>query len=190
MQSNFFEIDSNDKGTISMEIRKCNANDIAAVGKFYDDVVKYLTEHVNYPRWMYKEYPSEPFAREMTETGSQYVCCVDGRIVASFAINDDPAQEYAKVRFSRSLARGEYLTIHALAVATECQGLGIGKEIVRFCIDFAKASGFKAIRLDVVPTNYPARKLYEQCGFSYLGDVDLERGYEHIPLFSMYELNL
>ena len=82
------------------------------------------------------------------------------------------------------------MVIHALAVATELQGRGIGKQIVGFCIDYARAHGYKAIRLDVVPTNYPAKKLYEQCGFAYLGDVDLERGFEDIPLFSMYELNL
>ena len=168
----------------------CNKAEIAEVGKFYDSVVKYLTEHINYPKWLYKEYPSEPFVRDMVDVHSQYVCRIDGQIAAAFAINDDPEREYRNVQFSKALAHGEYLTIHALAVATNLQGQGIGKQIVQFCIDFAQAHGYKAIRLDVVPTNYPARKLYEQCGFVCLGDVDLERGYEHIPLFSMYELNL
>ena len=160
------------------------------MGEFYDGVVKYLTEHVNYPRWMYKRYPSEPFVRDMVQAHCQYVCLMDGRVAAAFAINDDPEREYRNVKFSKELAHGEYLTIHALAVATELQGRGIGKQIVRFCIDFARKHGYKAIRLDVVPTNHPARKLYEQCGFVYLGDVDLQRGYEHIPLFSMYEYNI
>ena len=171
-------------------IRLCNNAEIVAVGAFYDEVVKYLTEHVNYPQWMYKRYPSEPFVREMTNAHCQHVCERDGNIVAAFALNDDPQCEYRNVRFSTQLLHGQYLTIHALAVATELQGQGIGKQIVEFCIDFAKRHGYKAIRLDVVPTNYPAKKLYERCGFTYLGDVDLQRGYEHIPLFSMYELNL
>ena len=173
-----------------MTIDLCVDSDIVAVGAFYDGVVKYLVEHVNYPRWMYNRYPSEPFVREMTEVGCQYVCRIDGQIVAAFTLNDDPQHEYKKVSFSKPLLQGEYLVIHALAVATELQGRGIGKQIVRFCIDYARAHGYKAIRLDVVPTNYPAKKLYEQCGFAYLGDVDLERGFEDIPLFSMYELNL
>ena len=180
-----------DKAKINtMSIQKCPCSDIAAVGRFYDGVVKYLSEHVNYPRWMYKRYPSEQFVREMTEAGCLFVCRIDGQIAAAFALNADPQNEYKKVNFSKSLSQGEYLVIHALAVATELQGRGIGKQIVRFCIDYARARGYKAIRLDVVPDNYPAKKLYEQCGFVYLGDVDLERGYEHIPLFSMYELNL
>ena len=171
-------------------IRLCNEAEIAEVGLFYDSVVKYLVEHINYPKWMYKEYPSEPFVRDMTMAQCQYVCRIDGQIVAAFALNDDPEYEYRNVKFSKTLAHGEYLTIHALAVATEWQGQGIGKQIVNFCINFAQEHCYKAIRLDVVPTNYPAKKLYEQCGFVYLGDIDLERGYEHIPLFSMYELNL
>ena len=171
-------------------IHKSAKADIVAVGAFYDGVVKYLTEHVNYPKWMYKIYPSESYAREMTEAGCLYVCCDGEQIVAAFAINDDPQNEYKKVVFSKTLAHGEYLVIHALAVATELQGRGIGKQIVQFCIDFAREHGYKAIRLDVVPDNYPAKRLYEQCGFRYLGDLDLERGFEHIPLFSMYELNL
>lgn len=160
------------------------------MGEFYDSVVKYLTEHTNFPKWMYREYPSEPFVCEMTHAHSQYVYRIDGKIVAAFALNDDPLDEYRNVKFGKALAHGEYLTIHALAVATELQGQGLGKQIVEFCINYAREHGYKAIRLDVVPTNYPAKKLYERCGFVYLGDVDLERGYEHIPLFSMYELNL
>ena len=176
--------------TNKLIIQRCEQADIASIGEFYDGVVKYLTEHVNYPQWMYKIYPSEPFVRDMTAAGCQYVCRMDGQIVATFALNDDPEQEYRKVKFSKNLSHGEYLTIHALAVATELQAQGIGRQIVQFCIDCAISHGYKAIRLDVVPTNYPARKLYERCGFAYLGDIDLERGYEHIPLFSMYELNL
>lgn len=48
-------------------------------------------------------------------------------------------------------------------------------------------NGYKGIRLNVVPDNIPARRLYEKCGFKYVGDVDLERGIEEIPMFSMYE---
>ena len=172
-----------------MEIELCKQTEISEVGAFYDQVVKYLTEHVNYPKWMYKQYPSEQSVREMTNAGCQYVCRDGGQIVAVFVLNDDPDDEYATVNFSRKLQQGEYLVIHALAVATHLQGQGLGKKIVQYCIHFAKTHGYKAIRLDVVPTNYPAKKLYEKCGFQFIGDYDLGRGYEHIPFFSMYELN-
>lgn len=77
---------------------------------------------------------------------------------------------------------------HTLATNPDVQGKGIGKQMVEFCIRYAKENGYKAIRLDVVPENIPSRRLYEKCGFHYIGDVDLEREIEEIPIFSMYEL--
>ena len=42
-----------------MIIRLCSEQDIVDVGTFYEDVVKQLCEHVNYPKWEYKIYPCE-----------------------------------------------------------------------------------------------------------------------------------
>lgn len=72
----------------------------------------------------------------------------------------------------------------------EFHGQGIGGKLIDFCINEAKQRGYAAIRLDAVPDNIPAKKLYEKNGFVYLGDVDLGRGIEYIPEFSLYELNL
>ena len=172
-----------------MEIRKCKIEEVEAVGNFYDKVVKHLCETVNYPKWTYKVYPSVDFTREMTLAGEQYVCFENGKLVGAFVFNDDPQGEYEKANWGRNLKRGEYGVCHALAISTALQGQGLGKQIVEFCIKLAKELGYKAIRLDVVPTNTPARKLYEKCGFRYVGDADLDRGYEDIPVFSLLELN-
>ena len=68
------------------------------------------------------------------------------------------------------------------------KGLGIGSRMVQYCIDYAKASGYKAVRVDVVPSNIPACKLYEKHGFTFAGEKDLER-FVYIPTFVLYELN-
>lgn len=172
-----------------MMIRLCCEEDIAAVGEFYDRVVKYLCEHVNYPKWNYREYPSECSVREMTEAGAQFVCIHDGQITGAFVLNDDPQGAYERAAWSAPLPEGKYMVCHALATDPSVHRKGVGRQIVEYCIDYAKKHGYKAIRLDVVPENLPAKKLYEKCGFSYIGDVDLERGLPEIPLFSMYELN-
>jgi len=173
-----------------MIIKKCTEADIVAVGEFYDNVVKYLCEHINYPKWTYKQYPTESSVRTMTGEGSQFMCVENDVIVGAFVINDDPQGKYEKALWSKELADGEYMVCHALAVDILSHGKGIGKRMVEFCIDYAKELGFKALRLDVVPGNTPAKKLYERCGFKYVGDVDLERNIEAIPQFSMYELYL
>lgn len=170
-----------------MEIRLCTEADIVSAGAFYDTVVKYLCEHVNYPKWTYKEYPSEDSVRRMTEAGCQYVCVEEGQIVGAFVFNEAPQGSYEKAAWKVPLERGEYMVCHALATAPQVQGKGIGRQMVEFCIQYAKSRGYRAVRLDVVPDNFPAKRLYEKCGFVYAGDVDLERGIVEIPEFSMYE---
>ena len=174
---------------INMEVRQCKIQDVEAVGEFYDDVVANLCASINYPKWTHKVYPSTNFAREMTDKGEQFVCVENNEIVGAFVFNDDPQGAYENATWGAILQRGEYGVCHAVAIKTSLQGKGFGKQIVEFCIRRAKELGYKAIRLDVVPSNLPARKLYEKCGFTYVGDADLERGYEDIPVFSLLELN-
>ncbi len=171
------------------EIRKCTKEDIVATGAFYDRVVEYLDAHINYPKWVYKGYPSEPYASFMTDEGVQYICLENERIVGAFVLNTDPEADYKKGDWSANLSDGEYMVIHALAVDPDCQGSGIGKEILNYCINMAKQSGFKAIRLDIVPDNIPAQRLYEGFGFRCAGEADVRPEVKHIPLFRLYELN-
>lgn len=179
-----------EEGIFNMIIRLCTPEDIPSVGNFYDGVVKHLDEHVNYPKWTYKVYPSEDSVKVMTEAGCQFLCLESDKIIGAFVLNDDPQGAYENAAWSKSLSKGDYMVCHALATAPSLQATGIGKRIVEFCIDYAKRHAYKALRLDVVPDNVPARKLYEKSGFTYVGDVDLQRGLADIPLFSMYELNL
>ena len=173
-----------------LEIRKCREEDIPEAGRFYDRVVEWLDGHINYPKWTYKEYPSETSVRNQTRDGGQYLCLEDGKIVGAFVLNDDPEGSYWKGRWERELPEGSYLVVHALAVDPERQREGIASQIVRYCIGRARAGGYQAVRLDIVPGNDPAMALYEKHGFRYAGDADLDRGIEHIPVFSLFELNL
>lgn len=172
-----------------MQIRKCRETEIVEVGAFYDEVVWWLDNHINYPKWMYKIYPSESFVRESTMAEEQYVCMEGRKLAGAFVLNDDPQGNYQKGKWARHIPDGEYMVLHALAISPELQGKGLGAEIVRFCTEEAKSKGYKAFRLDIVPGNAPAQKLYEKSGFKYAGDADLDRGIAHIPVFSLYELN-
>lgn len=172
-----------------MIIKACNEEDIVAVGAFYDHVVEHLCQNINYPKWTYKEYPSEASVRIKTEAGQQFICVENGVIVGAFVLNDDPQGKYENAVWNIALAEGDYMVCHTLATDPSRRGRGIGMQIVAYCIEYAKEHRFKAIRLDVVPDNLPAKRLYEKCGFQYVGDVDLERDIDEIPVFSMYELN-
>lgn len=170
-------------------IRRCAEADIPAAGAFYDRVVWDLTTHINYPKWMYREYPSEASARAMTEAGAQYVCMDRGEVIGAFVLNEDPQGSYEKGHWRQTLEPGTFLVCHALAVAPERKGQGIGRLMVEYCLALAKEQGYRALRLDIVPGNTPAQRLYESCGFREVETLDLDRGYEQIPLFTLYEYN-
>ena len=88
-----------------MEIRKCREVDVAATGAFYDAVVFWLDQHINFPKWMYKIYPSESWAREMTEKGEQYICVDGQKIIGAFVLNADPQGNYRKGNWELSTLR-------------------------------------------------------------------------------------
>ena len=61
------------------------------------------------------------------------------------------------------------MAIHTLVVDPEVRNRGLGERLVRFAVEYCRAAGVKAIRLDTHYRNVPARNLYEKCGFRSLG---------------------
>ena len=175
--------------TEQARIRQATEADIPRTGEFYDRVVRRLDETVNYPRWIYGVYPGRSFAREMTLAGAQYLCLEGETILGAFVLNTDPQGDYRRGRWSRDLPDGTFMVLHALAVDPSARRRQTASRIIRFCADTAKARGFAALRADIVPSNLPARRLFEKNGFACAGDADLGRGLADIPCFSLYELN-
>lgn len=170
-------------------IEKADLSHLDALDEFYDKVTAHLEATVNYPKWTRGVYPGRESVQRAIEGGVQYVCTADGKVVGAFLLNRDPQGNYAAGEWKKQVPEGEYMVIHALAVSPDCARQGIGRLMIDYAIDYAKAMGCKAIRLDVVPDNLPARKLYEKAGFTFAGERDLERGIPEIPLFALYELN-
>lgn len=171
-------------------IGPCGGADIVSVGQFYDREILYMDEHgTNYPKWQYQQYPSVRSVREAAEKGTQYVCRRDGQIVGAFVLDENPNGLYERGDWAAHLRAGEYLVIHALSVAHDLAGQGIGSAAVRYCVEYARAAGYKAVRIDMVPSNLPAGRLYEKMGFTYAGEMDLGREIAEIPTFALYELN-
>lgn len=160
------------------------------VSRLYDKVVLELDKHINYPKWEYGIYPSAESVTAAVEKGVQYMCVSEDSVVGAFILNDDPQGDYSAGCWKSDLKDGEYLVIHTLATDPELIGQGIASYMVKYCIDLAKDKGYKAIRLDVVPDNAPARRLYEKLGFVSAGERDLKRDIEDIPFFALYELEI
>ena len=171
-----------------MEIIQCQIIHLQELTQFYNKIVIYLDKTINYPKWIYGEYPCEKTIKEAIEKKYQYAYIENSKIIGAFVLNEDPGGNYenAKIEFQR----GDYLVIHTLATDYNLYKKGIATKMIKYCIDKAQKEGYKAIYVDVVPTNIPARNLFAKNGFKYLGDFNLDRTFEDIPLFSIMELKL
>jgi ribosomal-protein-alanine N-acetyltransferase len=78
------------------------------------------------------------------------------------------------VAYLVSWLAADELHIGNIAVAPAAQGLGIGRELLRFCLDDAASRGVAYATLEVRPSNGRAIRLYEAFGFR---PVAMRRGY-------------
>lgn len=173
-----------------MHIIKCTMEDLDRVSAFYDRVTDYLAKNINYPKWVPGKYPGRKSVGIAISNDCQYACIDNGEVVGAFILNDDPMGDYGVGEWRMDLEEGEYLIIHTLATDPEASGRGVGKYMVEYCIDVARKGGYKAVRLDVVPGNVPAVRLYEKIGFTFAGEKDLGKNLKAIPTFELYEFLL
>lgn len=61
------------------------------------------------------------------------------------------------------------IVVDGLAVAPDCRGKGVGAALTRALIDAARDRHFRAMHLDVIEGNLPARELYDWIGFRQSG---------------------
>ena len=172
-----------------MELIKCDRSHYEAVTGLYHRSVDYLRATVNYPRWN-PGHPSDKGVAASIEKGEQYVCMQDGEALGALALSEDPEGYYEAGDWSVDLRPGDFLVIHVLAVDPDQAKRGVGSFMVEECIRIAREGGYKAVRLDVVPGNIPAERLYGKFGFKFAGRKDLLRNLDFIPLFDLYELIL
>ncbi len=173
-----------------MEILRCEEKDLDLVTAFYDRVTEYLAVHINYPKWIPGSYPGQESIAAAIQMGTQYAAWEGDQIAGAFVLNDDPQGAYEKGLWQTELHKGDYLVIHAFATDPARSRQGIGRKMVEGCIRIAREQGYPALRLDVVPDNLPARRLYEAMGFAFAGERDLERGIPEIPRFALYEFQI
>ncbi len=171
-----------------MEFIKCGREHFEAVVQMYAQVLKNLEETVNYPKWS-KEHPSKEYIFDSISRGELFVCVENDKILGAAVLSENPEGAYELGDWKKELSRGEYLVIHTLATSTENKRKGVGSFMVDGCIAYAKANGYKAVRLDVLKENTPAINLYKNKGFTFAGRRDLLRNIDYIEDFDLYELN-
>ena len=169
-----------------MKIRRCEKEDVKSAGEFYDAVVRALDEGINYPIWTYKVYPSEESVRARMEKGEQYLCLSGEKIIGAFVLNEELLNEYRP----KATADAPYKVLHTLATDPTLRNRGLASEIITFCAKTARKERRKAIFAEIIPTNLPAKRLFEKSGFVSLGEVSPDPKIEGIDRFTLLKFSL
>ncbi|VUC24878.1 unnamed protein product [Clonostachys rosea] len=101
------------------------------------------------------------------------------RIAADFLENFDPAKERCWIAEKGSVFMGCVMLIRHqerekaaklrfLLVSDKARGQGVGSELVRQCLDFAKEVGYESVYLGTDQSLVAARSIYRRAGFEII----------------------
>ena len=156
-----------------MIINRVTIENFESIIAFYDDVTDRTPDMERFARWQKGKHPTHDGIRAYIEERSMYLYKENDTIVGAMALTMYQGNDYHAIEWSRQVADNEVAVIHVLAVSPDCQGKGIGAEMVREAIRLAQKSGMKAVRLDALASNTPAHRLYKSLGFEYKGKQHL-----------------
>ena len=144
-----------------MNIRRCQARDVAAVASLLDEATVWVGQR-GYEQWPLP-FPREEIAAAI-ERDEVYVAELDGDVAATVTLLwDDPTY------WGERPADAAY--VHKLAVSRACAGQRIGQAIVEWADKTAAAAGRRFLRLDCLRDNAGIRAYYERLGFQHCGDL-------------------
>ena len=125
---------------------------------YYD----YDTEH------MYQAYQGE---REV-----YYVIEVDGKVVGGGGVKHLAGTNENIAEFQKFYLLPEY------------RGMGLGKQLITKCIDFARSAGYDAIYLETFENMHAAQGLYRKYGFQYIDRPMGGTGHTSCPVWMLLSL--
>lgn len=119
-----------------------------------------------YAHWIYGLHPSDEMILGYISPGNMFFSELDGKIASAVAVVPRQEKEYHDVPWKMNPADDEVSVVHILCVAPEFQKKGIAAQTMRAVIEMSRESGKKAVHLDALKCNTPARRIYESLGFS------------------------
>lgn len=127
----------------------------AATQKQYDEAVLLIRE---YAAWLNFDLSFQNFEAEMASLPDMYNVRDGGLFIAY--LDEDPVGIIGLRRFNNT--DGE---VKRMFVKTQARGRGIGKLLLRTCIDMAKALDYQSLKLDTADFMKSAIELYVDQGF-------------------------
>ena len=173
-----------------MKIFIAKETEYEMVQTFYHELITKMQPYPYHPTWIIGTYPSDEYLKQLTKNGQVFLGIKDDRIVAAMVLNNLPNEGYETVHWQVPATDDKATILHLLGVLPACWGKGFGKKLLDYAERFLKAKGQKALRLDVMEENLPARQLYKQNGFAEIETIRMFYESTGWSGFTMYEKDL
>lgn len=171
-------------------IRRAETEEYEKVLDFYYRLIDDIPKMEFDPLWEKGIYPNPNEIRNAVEHSELFIYEEANEVLAAMRVNHEPSDGYEKITWGASAAADEVTVLHMLGVAQAHQKEGIAKRMVQYVIDTARINHQKAIRLDVLADNTPAKGLYNSVGFEYRDKIKLYYDNTGVMAFELYELIL
>lgn len=150
-----------------LHIACAQPNDLERVIALYKAVIEANSGSQFDVAWDLSKHPTVAELEAAICAKQLYVAELDGfdEFAAAVVLNHESAKGYDQVPWDTDAADEEVWIIHTFCTHPSIAGKGIGRAFVSEIEEVAREKGLKALRLDVLPDNLPARKLYTRCGF-------------------------
>ncbi|MCC3375536.1 GNAT family N-acetyltransferase [Cohnella sp. REN36] len=117
------------------------------------------------------EYPNAAYFEDKLAQSQLYVLEGEEGVAGAFVLDEYQIPEWSQATWVYE--EGRYLVLHALFVHPEAQGGGMGKKVLNFCEETARAGDYDGLRFDVFTENETALAFYVKQGYSHRGDIIL-----------------
>lgn len=171
-------------------IRSAEYADLMDAAEFYRKVCKGLEKGVNYPHWEWGARPCEEELYSAIQAKDLYLARDGIKIVGGFILTRQQPAAFAGVDWGCDLPESEVGTLELLASLPAYKGRHVGQCLMDRIVSLAGEQGLRAIRLDCVPDNAPAIRLYKRNGFQEIATVDMGLGMYGLPWMTAFQLLL
>jgi GNAT superfamily N-acetyltransferase len=149
-----------------MHVERARSDDAAAVRALVEEAAEFLTAH-GIRQWAPGALPASLIPRGIAR-GEVWVVRAGGGLAASLTLEDEDLETWGA-------SDGSALYLHRLVVARAHAGEGLGRRLLAWAGDEARARGRRSLRLDCVASNTFLRRYYADAGFAERGEVDVGR---------------
>ncbi|GCC51617.1 N-acetyltransferase [Chryseotalea sanaruensis] len=158
-----------------INIRKAGANDaakLAAIGKMtFAETFAHANTKEDMQQYVSKAFTEKQLLIELEEPGTIFL----------MAFERDRLAGYAKLRSSKNpsgLNSNKALELQRIYARQSYQGKKVGKQLMEYSLEMAKAMGFDTLWLGVWEYNPRAIAFYEKWGFEKFGEQSFTLGYD------------